>query len=351
MNVEISRRTITRAETLYRLLLFVYPPSFRRAYGPQMAQTFRDCCRDHLQQADSFGLARLWCSILYDLTTTACLEYAKSCLALLKHLIGLEKEYAMPHLLQLDVASRTDIGLKRATNEDNAVSVVPENPQVMEEKGALFVVADGMGGHTRGEVASEIAVTTIRETYYHDQRNDLLASLRYAVEQANALICQRNQELGVATDGKKFMGTTCVAAVLKDSTVYVANAGDSLAYIVRAGQLQQISQNHSWVEEQVRTGAMTREEAEAQGKSNVIVKCLGETLDLVVYASSQPVQHGDILILCTDGLHGLVSEDEIRTIVEQYDAKESAAHLVARANENGGPDNITAVVVRVSLTS
>jgi protein phosphatase len=223
----------------------------------------------------------------------------------------------------------------------------------MEKKGALFVVADGMGGHTKGDVASEMAVTLIRDAYYQDESDDILTSLRQAVEHANEAIYRQNEALFQGKDeeemAKNGMGTTCVAAVLKDNMVYVANAGDSLVYIVRGGQVMQIAQNHSWVAEQVREGKMTQDEAEAQGKGNVITRCLGISLDLEVYAGSKEVQNGDVLILCTDGLHGLVSEDEIRTIVEHYGSDESASRLIARANENGGPDNITAVVVRVSL--
>jgi serine/threonine protein phosphatase PrpC len=352
VNETSTQQVISRAESLYRALLFVYPPTFRRSFGQQMAQTFRDCCREELEQNKKLGLARLWASMLYDLTASACLEYAKSLLAMFRRLTGLEKEYLMSSLLSLDVASRTDIGLKRSLNEDNTTSIVPEDPQVMAKKGALFVVADGLGGHTKGDVASEMAVTLIRDAYYQDENDDILVSLRQAVERANEAIYRRNEALFPDKEEmtKKGMGTTCVAAVLKENMVYVANAGDSLVYIVRGGQVLQIAEDHSWFAEQVRKGEkITRAEAEAQGKGNIIVRCLGYSLDLEVYAGSEQVQNGDVLVLCTDGLHGQVSEDEIRTIVEQYGSEESATRLIARANENGGPDNITAVVVRVSL--
>ena len=243
-------------------------------------------------------------------------------------------------LLTLDTAARTDIGLKRANNEDNVVTVVPTDGQVMAQKGALFVVADGMGGHTKGDVASELAVNTIRDTYYQDTRSDIATALRASVEQANKVIFEHD----------KHMGTTCVAAVLKENTVYIANTGDSFVYLIRAGQMRQLAEDHSWVAEQVRIGAMTREEAEAQGKGNVIVRCLGETRDVEVYVGIEQVQDKDILVLCTDGLHTLVSEDEIRAIAEQYEPQESVQRLIARANENGGTDNITAAVIRVSLS-
>lgn len=255
----------------------------------------------------------------------------------------------MPGLLNLNVASRTDIGRIHAANEDNLASVVPQDVQILVKKGALFVVADGMGGHKQGDVASEMAVNVIRDTYYQDESDDIPTSLRRAVEQANTLIYQQNEKQ--STDEYTMnMGTTCVAAVLKDATVYVANAGDSLAYIVRNGQVKQIAQNHAWVVEQVRLGTMSEAEAQAQGKSNVITHCLGSTPDVEVYVGSEQVQNRDVLVLCTDGLHTLVSEDEIRTIIEQYGSEESASRLIALANENGGSDNITTIVVRISLT-
>jgi serine/threonine protein phosphatase PrpC len=343
---------VSRAEALYRLLLFAYPPRFRHIYGQQMALTFRDCCRAALQRDGKLALAGLWYVVLYDLITSACAEHARSCLAWFRHLARAEKECFMPSLLQLDVAYRTDIGLKRPSNEDNVTSVIPQDAQAMTNKGALFIVADGMGGHALGEVASAMAVTLISEAYYLAESDDVLAVLQNAIRQANAAICQKSEQLQAAEPDeskRKPMGTTYVVVVVKGGTAYVANAGDSLAYIIGNDQIKQIAQNHSWVAEQVREGKMTLEEARAQGKNNVITRCLGMETDIEIYAATEQVHDGDILVLCTDGLHNLVSEDEIRTIVEQYGPEESTSRLIARANENGGPDNITTLVARISL--
>lgn len=256
-------------------------------------------------------------------------------------------------LLNLDVALRTDIGITRPTNEDRATSFVPQNPQVMLTKGALFVVADGLGGHTQGDVASELAVNAIRDAYYQNVNEDIAIALREAVEYANLLIYQKNVE--TFKDGtpeellKNGMGTTCVAAVLHDDKVYVANAGDSFAYLIRPHEMKQIAEDHSWIADQVRKGLKTQAEAEAEVKRNVIVRCLGGEPTIEVYVGSDSVQDGDILVLCTDGLWSQVSEDELRAIVEHYTPEESVARLIARANENGGIDNVAAVVVGVSL--
>ena len=352
-----TQRRVTHAERLYRSLLLLYPLSFRRVYEREMVQTFRDYYRDMMQQEGIPGLAQLWSLVLRDLVVTACLEQGKASISFCKHILSLqEKESYLMSLLTLDVATRTDIGRIRTVNEDNVASIVPEDPQTMAQKGALFVVADGMGGHTRGDVASELAVHIIRDTYYQDTNEDIASSLRTAIEQANAVICERNEAQSIEyKDDEEIrpfegMGTTCVAAVLKDSTVYVANTGDSLVYLIHAGHVQQIAENHSWSAEQVRTGKMTQIEAEAAGNSTVITRCLGIKRDVNVYVGAQQVQDKDILVLCTDGLHMQVSEDEMHTLVEQYAPEESAQRLIARANENGGPDNITAIVVRVSLS-
>ncbi len=311
--------TPTFSEHLYRALLWLYPAEFRRAYGHEMLQTFRDCQRAERAHGDVWRIARLWGLVLSDLITSACTEHWKASITLLKSLSGLGKETLMTSsLLNLDVALHTDIG-QRANNEDNMTSYVPEDTQVMAQKGALFVVADGMGGHDYGEVASALAVNTIRDSYYQDTNTDVAIALRQAVEQANTLIWQRNAALpqDPASEEKKKtpMATTCVAAVLQDDKVYVANAGDSLAYVIREGQVMQIAQNHSWVEQQVQAGLLTREQARTHEKRNIITRCLGAEQTVEVYVASQAVRNGDILVLCTDGLWTLVAEDELRTIV------------------------------------
>src|SRR2546425_2199507 len=221
--------------------------------------------------------------------------------------------------------------------------VIPKDPQVMTKKGALFIVADGMGGHAAGEVSSEIAVDTVSYVYYQDESDDVSVSLLHAIKRANALIHQRAAE-NMLRSG---MGTTCVAAVLRGNMAYIANVGDSRAYIVRAGQVKQVSQDHSWVAEQVRAGLLTEDQARTHAQRNVITRCLGTQADVEIDVFPEILEERDALVLCTDGLSGLVSDDEIRRIVDQAGPQESVYHLVERANENGGPDNITAIVVSV----
>ncbi|QBD78443.1 Stp1/IreP family PP2C-type Ser/Thr phosphatase [Ktedonosporobacter rubrisoli] len=249
----------------------------------------------------------------------------------------------MSKQLRLDVAQLTDVGRKRPHNEDNMAYVIPKDAQIMAKKGALFIVADGMGGHAAGEVASEIAVDTVSNVYYEDDSEDIAVSLLHAIKRANSLIHQRAAE-NMLRSG---MGTTCVSAVLRGNMAYFANVGDSRAYLIRGGQVKQVSQDHSWVEEQVRAGLLTRDQARSHAQRNVITRSLGTQPDVEIDIFAERLEEGDSMILCSDGLSGLVDDEDLRSIVDQYVPQESVYHLVERANENGGPDNITAIVIKV----
>ncbi len=247
----------------------------------------------------------------------------------------------MPKQLRLEVAELTDVGRRRDSNEDNLTRLVPKDPKIMERKGAIFVVADGMGGHAAGEVASEIAVETIREEYYESEQEDVSETLTHAIKQANQVIYDRATEQA----GRAGMGTTCVVAVIRDALVYLANVGDSRAYLVRDGQIRQLTYDHSWVAEQVRAGMLTDEQARTHAHRNVITRALGTQPEVYPDLFIHPLQDGDMLLLCSDGLSGYVSDEEINRILNSSSPQEGVRALIAQANEQGGPDNITAVLV------
>ncbi len=343
MTTSPLKRKISCSEHFYGLLLQVYPKEFRRAFRLEMMQTFRDYYREALYENGKLGVVRLWGIVLYDVATTALIEHVRE---LVSKLQGKET-ITMVQQFSLNVAQLTDIGRKRETNEDNMISIIPDDTQIMTKKGALFVVADGLGGHTKGEVASEMTVRLVREAYYQDQNNDIAASLRHAVEHANALIDSANQTQTEKPDEEHSMGSTCVAAVLQGDTVYVANVGDSRAYIVRDGQVKQVSQDHTPEAEQVRAGLLTEEQARAQ-QGNKITRCMGIKPNVEVDIFTERVQQGDILVLCTDGLSKTISDEQIGKAVQQFEPQQSVQRLIELANEQGGPDNITAVVARVS---
>ncbi|HTI13575.1 MAG TPA: protein phosphatase 2C domain-containing protein [Dictyobacter sp.] len=379
-----SRWLVLCSERLYELLLLAYPTDFRREYRQEMLLTFRDCCWQELQQGGSGRLFHFWGTILPDFMKSVSVEHIQQ----FKNMFFRTKEYSMVATpFHVQSAQLTDIGLKRAKNEDTMISVLPEDSSVLSQKGALFIVADGLGGHHQGEVASSLAVNTIRDAYYQDQTHDIPTALTQAVRYANAVIYQATQEQGKqdAELLKAAMGTTCVAAVLKDHALYIANVGDSLAYLVHDQQVSQLAVDHAlnavlkrigvhradgtlntaidldqllqsskeggsvlaWVEGQVREGKVTKAEALAHVPSNIITRCLGSEAQVDVSLTTQEIQSGDILILCTDGLHTQVSEAEMRAIVERYTPEESTRQLIARANEHGGSDNTTAIVVKI----
>ena len=250
----------------------------------------------------------------------------------------------MSKQLRLEVAELTDVGRRRDSNEDNLTRYVPKDPKLMERKGAIFVVADGMGGHAAGEVASEIAVEAIREEYYEAESDEVVEGLLRAIKQANQVIYDRATEQA----GRAGMGTTCVALVARGPLAYIANVGDSRIYLIRDGQMRQLTNDHSWVAEQVRAGMLTDEQARTHAHRNVITRALGTQPEVEADLFVEVLQDGDRLLLCTDGLSGPVSDPEMNRIISSSPPQEAVRALIAQANEQGGPDNITAVLVHVA---
>ena len=337
------------SERLYRLLLLAYPRAFREEYTSEMLLAFRDAYRETSRRQGTLGVLHLWSDFFYDFVKTVCIEYVRSWMQHGRRDFALagKEQLAMTLQFTLDVAQRTDIGRTRATNEDNLISVVPQDSRLLQTKGALFVVSDGMGGHSRGEVASALAVQKVKEYYYQDLQDDIPTALQEAIKQANLTIYQANEaEMTPGASGFD-MGATCVAAVLHDQMLYAANVGDSRVYVLHEGQLRQVTRDHSLVAQLVERGQITPAEARTHEKRNQIYRALGLP-EVEVDLFTEPVQEGDTLILCTDGLSGVVEDEDLRAIVEQYGPEEGVQHLIARANEEGGPDNVTAIVVRVS---
>ncbi len=226
--------------------------------------------------------------------------------------------------------ARTDVGRVRTHNEDNFVAAPP-----------LYAVADGMGGHEAGEVASEIAVSVLAQ-----QAPDTLdaEALTNAVLTANYAI-MRAVEDGRGASG---MGTTLTAAMVQGERLLIAQVGDSRAYLMHQNHLQQITRDHSLMSILVETGQITPEEAEVHPQRSVITRALGGGVDTTPDIYELNVAAGDRLLLCSDGLSGMVSEDDLAEILTRFrDPQRCANQLIKRANMNGGRDNITAIVVDI----
>jgi protein phosphatase len=237
--------------------------------------------------------------------------------------------------MALEIGALTDIGRVRAGNED-AYEVVPL------DEATLCIVADGMGGHEAGEVASQIAVETIRDAA-PALSGDPAERLRAAIERANTAIV----EAGRANPAQRGMGTTILCALLSPAGAVLANVGDSPAYLVRDGRAVQLTHDHSLVGEAVTRGELTEEQAAVHPYRNVLSRCLGldPEVEVETYAPIA-MRAGDVLILCSDGLPEHVRLRDLPEMVEGRSAQQAAEALVRLANERGGVDNITVVTAR-----
>lgn len=239
---------------------------------------------------------------------------------------------------------QSDRGLVRDKNEDIWLGPPTLTPEIAETKGYLYVVADGVGGKSAGEIASQMAASIIQQFYYSHPGTDIGVSLKAAVQEANRRIYQRS----ISEPGLFGMCTTVTAAVIRGDELVVANVGDSRAYLVRDGNARQITVDHTWVEEQRRMGLLTDQEAANHPRRNVITRSLGERPDVEVDLFWEKIFPGDSLVLCTDGLSDLVTTDEIAKIVTNAkEPGEAVYQLINLARERGAPDNVTAVVVKL----
>jgi serine/threonine protein phosphatase PrpC len=248
------------------------------------------------------------------------------------------------HIARIRFGAKTDMGRVRENNEDKFDFFIPDQPAVLAAKGMLFAVADGMGGHAAGQIASELALKLTIKAYYGDSDDDVPASIRAAASAANSLI----HDTGSAIPDRTGMGTTLTAAIIREQTMYVAQVGDSRCYLLRDGCLDQVTVDHSWVEEQVRRGAMTREEAEGSPFHNLITRSLGSQPQVEVDTYEVALNEGDRILLCSDGLSGMIAHDQIESLLGESSGPSMAAMVLTdRAFSNGGIDNITAVVLYV----
>src|SRR5579863_903681 len=249
-------------------------------------------------------------------------------------------------MLDLEFAERTDVGRVRDHNEDYMGYAAPATPAQVRTHGWLFVLADGVGGQEKGEVASKTAVETIVGGF-HDAKDgeSHSAVLQRLVQRANTTVFESAVTGGRSTAG---MATTIVACALRYDRVSVAHVGDSRCYLIRNGKAAQITRDHTVASEQVRLGLVTAQEA-AEGETNhILSRSLGTELVANVDTNDHQIFPGDVLLLCSDGLHGVVDSSEMAAICGQgQDLPPAAEKLVALANDRGGSDNISVQLIRI----
>ncbi|GAB4474761.1 MAG: hypothetical protein Kow00124_15080 [Anaerolineae bacterium] len=245
--------------------------------------------------------------------------------------------------MQLESGYSTHRGQVRKTNQDSVGVFQPRWRLFRQHDLPLFIVADGMGGHQGGEVASRVALETVRRAFRAASRTaPPNQALRTSIQAANEAVVNKADN-SPALSG---MGTTIVAATISDGRLYVGNVGDSRAYLIRDHAIRRITNDHSFVEEQVRAGVLTEDQAVGAVGRNILTRAIGRRGGIPVDIFEESWLPGDRLVLCSDGLWGVVSPDEIMAIALEQPPQEAAKQLVDAAIANHSTDNISIVIVR-----
>lgn len=262
--------------------------------------------------------------------------------------------------MRIDIAAQTDIGRRKKTNEDCYGVFREDTPNLaLFSEGAMLCVADGLGGHMAGEIASKLAVSMVKDVLKEpapttgetpeERDTALLDLLRKSIERANERVHRTNREhikRGLP------MGTTLLVAVVEPKKVYIANVGDSRCYLIRDGEILLKTEDHSWVDEQVKLGLMSRSEAESDSRKNLVTRTIGTGPEVEVDTYVWHVVPGDYLLLCTDGLVNMVKDQDIAGEFKKAGTSADIAHrLVDAANANGGKDNITVIAAHINPNS
>ena len=244
----------------------------------------------------------------------------------------------------LEAASLSDIGLQRANNEDSYLYWEPDSDEEFRRKGRLAIVADGMGGYDGGQEASRIAVETVRHIYDRDFRDDPQQALISGFESAHTCIHR------YAMEHPEFrgMGTTCTALSIVEDRLYFAHIGDSRLYLFRRENITRLTRDHSYVGRLVESGIVRSEDAESHPQRHILTAALGSGRAVAPHTPGEPVrlEDGDTLVLCTDGLWGVVSDADLARISTSNTPAEACAQLIRTALERGAPDNVTVLALR-----
>jgi PPM family protein phosphatase len=250
-----------------------------------------------------------------------------------------------PAGMEIIGAMRTDTGLVRTLNEDSVAWVTPHDDDEANRRGSLALVADGMGGHAAGEVASALAADVVRRLYYglDGPIPQVLASAFAAANRAIIEYAQEHPEC-------RGMGTTCTVLAFRDSQAWLAHIGDSRAYLLRDHHLVQLSEDQTLVAKLVSEGALTQAEADHSPMHNVILQALGTTSNIkpMIGTKGLPLQEGDVLILCSDGVSNMVPDDKIAEIASRLPPQEACDALIEAALAAGGHDNASLGVFSVT---
>jgi serine/threonine protein phosphatase PrpC len=245
----------------------------------------------------------------------------------------------------IEVSSQSDIGCLRQSNEDSFGYWEPEDDEQFLRKGRLAIVADGMGGYEGGQEASRLAVETLVAAYRDFGGDDPQTALIEALQAAHEEI----RQYSFAHPELRGMGTTCTAAAIVQDALYYVHVGDTRLYLIRDGRITRVTRDHSYVGRLVESGMISPEEAENHPQRNILTAALGTNPDLIMDSPGrpEPLRPEDVLVICCDGLWGVVRDGEILDAVENKSAEQAGRQLIELARERGGPDNITVEILRL----
>ncbi len=241
------------------------------------------------------------------------------------------------------VGARTDLGRVRENNEDKFEFFLPDDDRTLASRGLVFLVCDGMGGHAAGQIASELAAKTFLDVYLEHPGADPAEAMRAGVAAANRFVVS----VGAAVPARRGMGTTLTGLVLIQDSGWLVHAGDSRLYRLREGELLQISHDHTVMEEMVRSGVLTREQAQSHPQKHAILRAIGLPEGVEPQIERFELRAGDAFLLCSDGVTNHVPDEALLRLLSLHGPSEAARRAVGEALLGGGSDNATCLVVRV----
>ena len=244
---------------------------------------------------------------------------------------------------RVSVGCKTDLGRVRENNEDKFEYYIPDNDGDLALRGMAFVVCDGMGGHAAGQIASELATKTFLDVFYNHPGEEMASALLSGIKAANRFVL----DVARSVPSRRGMGTTLSALALHQGKGWVAHVGDSRIYRLRNDAVEQVTKDHTWVEEAIASGQISPTEAETHQYRHVLTRAIGTEDNVPPDIFSFELESGDIYLLCSDGLINHVSDDEIRAVLAESGPSEAAWRLVGMALVGGGSDNCTVLIVRV----
>ncbi len=247
-----------------------------------------------------------------------------------------------PVKLDYRAVAITDVGSVRDSNEDHLVFIRPFDTAIRDSHGCLALVADGMGGHSHGEIASQMAADIITRHYF-DTNYSVLEALRRAFEKANKSIFQK----AVKNPSLKGMGTTCTAVILQQNQLYLGHVGDSRAYLLKGDRTLQLSNDHTLVQHLLDTGRITQEESLSHPQRNIVTRAMGTAAKVKADFALLSLQFevGDKLLICSDGLYEYIKAPELQAIIQRNKLNEASHALIELAKQRGGHDNISVLIV------